>query len=248
MSDLDLQVRNATATDLDRIAELETNIFAAHSITPFAREHFFAWLEVYPRGFFVAEQGGEVVGYTYTQVINCDYSDPYELDRWVSFDAVNDRGYTRASHRCDGGYHLGVNIGSIVPGAGKLLVEALVRLGENTQKPLLGMSRISGLKSYADQLTRAGIVDAAVSHAAKHAIALFYVLECAKLVHGSVRLMPKCAGLNCSGLPTLPVPSAPDPVLCKYLRNKYFAIWALLPEFIKDPASLNYAVLIGPAK
>ncbi len=248
MSDFDLKVRNATVADLDRVVELETNIFAAHSITPFVREHFDAWLEVYSRGFFVAEQGGEVVGYTYTQVINCNYSDPYELDRWVSFDDVNDRGYTRASHQRDGNYHLGVNIGSAVPGAGKLLVEALVELGQNVQKPLLGMSRISGLKSYVHQLVQTGIVDAGTAAVAKHAIALYYVLECAKLASGFVRLMPQSAGLSHVGLPSLPKPSTPDPVLCKYLRNKHFAIWALLPDFIEDPASLNYAVLIGPAK
>lgn len=248
MTNRKLVVRNASAADLNRVTELETRIFGAHSITPFDRGHFSAWLEVYPQGFFVAEQDGEVVGYTYTQVIKCNPNDPRELDRWTSFNVMNDSGYTRASHRADGNYHLGVNIGSVVPGAGKVLVEALVDLGNALGKPLLGMSRISGLKAYFEKLVVDRIVNRHVDVKMKNAIALSYFLQCAKMVGGSVRLIANSPGMNYSDLSALPVVTVPDPVLCKYLRNPHFATWALLPEFIADPASLNYAVLMGPAK
>lgn len=248
MTNGQLVVRNASAADLDRVTELETRIFSAHSITPFDRGHFSAWLEVYPQGFFVAEQDGVVVGYTYTQVIDCDPNDPRELDRWTTFDVMNDKGYTKASHRAGGNYHLGVNIGSVVPGAGKALVEALVRLGDAMGKPLLGMSRVSGLKAYFEKLVADGIIGPRVDVKVKNAIALAYSLQCAKMVGGSVRLISNGPGMDYPDLPALPAVAVPDPVLCKYLRNPHFAVWALLPAFIKDPASLDYAVLMGPAK
>lgn len=248
MTNRQLVVRNASVADLNRVTELETRIFSAHSITPFDRGHFSAWLEVYPQGFFVAEQDGEVVGYTYTQVIKCNPNDPRELDRWTSFNVMNDRGYTRASHRVDGNYHLGVNIGSVVPGAGKVLVEALVDLGNVLGKPLLGMSRISGLKAYFEKLVVDGVVNPHVDVKMKNAIALAYSLQCAKMVGGSVRLIPNGPGMDGPAPPNLPAVTIPDPVLCKYLRNPHFAVWGLLPAFIDDPASMNYAVLMGPAK
>lgn len=247
MNNSDLLVRNANYTDLDQVVELETKIFSAQNIVPFDRGCFEAWLEVYPLGFFVAECVGKVVGYTYTQVIHADFSDPKELARWTSFDVMNDRGYTRASHRADGNYHLGVNIGSVSPGAGKVLVESLANLARQTQKPLLGMSRISGLRVYFDKLMASGVIEAGIGREVKDAIALNYALQCASMVKGAVKLVESSPG-RVATLPDLPSITVPDPVLCKYLRNPDFAVWAVLPEFIKDPDSLDYAVLTGPPK
>ena len=246
MNKADVSVRNAAQTDLDRVSELEVAIFSAQNIAPFSRGHFSAWLEVYPQGFFVAEQAGIVVGYTYTQLISADFACSGELTRWTSFDVMTDCGYTRASHCPGGNYHLGVNIGSVVPGAGKILVESLVQLAASLGKPLLGMSRISGLRNYVQKLVQCGVVGEVTSRADKDAIALSYTMQCVNMVGGRMKLLETSPGRDCSNLPDLPVTREFDPVLCKYLRNPRFAVWAILPEFIEDPDSLNYAVLTGP--
>lgn len=241
-----LCVRNANFHDLNRVTQLESEIFSAQGITPFGQQHFAAWLDIYPKGFFVAEQEGVIVGYTYTQVINCNPSNPGEFHSWSTFDQMNDGGYTRATHCPDGNFHLGVNIGSVVPGAGKVLVEALMKLAHDLQKPLLGMSRVSGFRKYFERLIKGRVLEEQMALEIKNTIVLFYALQCAQMVNGGVRLVKDACGLERLGKVKLPPVDVPDPVLCKYLRNPHFVVWTILPNFIDDPASLNYSVLTGP--
>lgn len=240
-------VRNATRKDLMRVVELEQSIFGAEGLVPFCYKHFATCLEAYPQGFFVAEENGSIVGYVYAQIIYFNPHDPVEITKWTSFDAIIGSEVLRASHKPNGDYHLGINIGSISPGAGKLLVDALVSLGQCTGKPVLGMSRVSGLRTYLQSLKYMGIDIDSMYDERRHAIALAYVLQSATLVGGAVRLMESCPGVAHLSSLQLPTVSVRDPVLCKYLLNKAVAVFAILPNFLNDPASAHYAVLIGPA-
>lgn len=239
-------VRNARQSDLHPITKLEREIFCPHGIEPFTYEHFSDWLEVYAPGFFVAELEGRIVGYVYSQIIECYPEDPDEISRWKTFNAMIGNGYTKYTHKPNGTHHLGVSIGSIISGAGKLLTSASVELGKNSKKPLLGMSRISGFGKYYTDLSKKGAIPAEPHKEMKNAIALSYSLQCAKITNSSINLIMNCPGADYNGLPVLPDPDQPDAILRKYLRNGNLSIWAVLPDFIDDAASLNYSVLIGP--
>jgi ribosomal protein S18 acetylase RimI-like enzyme len=61
-------VRNATRKDLMRVVELEQSIFGAEGLVPLCYKHFATCLEVYPQGFFVAEENDSIVGYVRIRV------------------------------------------------------------------------------------------------------------------------------------------------------------------------------------
>jgi hypothetical protein len=235
-------VRKASVADLAAVARLEYAIFGKEGIVPFPMEHFATCFASYPEGFFVAEEAGKIVGYVYAQIIACDMVSAEEVRQWSSFEEVIARG-----HKPDGNYHLGINIGSVRSGAGKMLVEEFLALGRSTCKPALGMSRISGFGQYVKDLIVQGLICAEASQHMFDMLALHYVLQCAQMVGGVVRLKPWCPGVREQIPGVLPVPSVRDPVLCKYLLNQEVAVYAILPHFLDDTASKDYSVLIGPA-
>ncbi len=235
-------VRKASVVDLAAVARLEYAIFGREGIIPFQIDHFAACLAAYPEGFFVAEQEKKVVGYVYAQIVFYNMAGSDEAGRWSSFEEVIARG-----HKPAGNYHLGINIGSAIPGAGKLLVQELLALGHRTGKPVLGMSRVSGFAQYVEGLVSQGVLPAEICEQALNTVAVQYVLACAQMVSGKVKLASWCPGI-CEPAPfMLPPPSVRDPVLCKYLLNKDVAVYAVLPRFLDDAASMGYSVLIGPA-
>lgn len=235
-------IRRASVADLAAVARLEYAIFGGEGIVPFEINHFAACLAAYPEGFFVAEQEKEVVGYVYAQIVFYNMAGSDESVRWSSFEEVIARG-----HKPAGNYHLGINIGSAIPGAGKLLVQELLALGRRTGKSVLGMSRVSGFAQYVDGLVLQKVVPDAPNRQTLDMIAAHYVRECARMVNGKVKLASWSPGICESAPLVLPSPSVRDPVLCKYLLNKDVAVYAVLPRFLDDAASMGYSVLIGPA-
>jgi len=233
-------VRTARRGEIGKLVKLEEEIFKSEGIRTFDKSHFEAWFEINPEEIYVAEQGGFLVGYGYAQFINCDPESPDEIKKWTSFDAITDNGYTETTHCPNGNYRLGVSVGSLLPGAGRALVAKGFELAKTDGRPLLFMSRISGLQAYFD-----GLPKNSSSAGDLNEIALSYILACARMERASVNLLPGASQKTTDCLPEL---ANPDPVLNKYLKNPRVQIWALLPNFLTDEASLNYNVLLGPAR
>jgi len=103
------------------------------------------------------------------------------------------------------------------------------------RRPLIGFSRIIGFSTYF-----ASVMERKIA-IGEDALALSYVLQCARMAEGRIWtgvIPPVCP-------PELPPVMVPDPVLKFYLSHRTFLLYGILPHFLKDPKSRNYSVLFG---
>lgn len=238
----DIVIRNAVQADLVFVASLEKQVFGNEGLEPLPIDHFVACLGANPHSFFVAEKNSSLIGYTYACSIHFDSKKPFQEQGFGDFDQAVKQCEIAGS---EGNCYLGINICSASSGAGKMLVEALLSLAQSSGKQMLGMARISGVRQYVDMCSACGIIGMDQLQEFRHAIVLSYVLQCAHLVGGAIDLLPWCPGISVSVPNGLPSVEVPDPVLGKYLRHPGLAVCGLLTEFVDDPASLNYSVLIS---
>lgn len=230
------QVRLAALADVPVIEKIERQVWTPLQTEVYTREHFLGWLEIYPAGFMVVEDGGEIVGFTFAQLIDFDFS--RIAAEMKTFNLVTDNGFSRATHRPNGSHHFGVTLCSIRKGAGRVVLQALINYIFTTGKPLLGVSRIPGFDVYLKTATKAEGIES-ITQETKDAIALHYIYECATKTNGRISTI-------FTPPPQSDLPAAtPDPTLAMYLKHPRCLMYALLPNFLKDPQSQDYNVLFG---
>ena len=230
-------IRQAERNDIPRLEEIERLAWGKEGTEVYNGQHFAAWLDVYPEGFFVASIDGSIVGLTYTQAVGFD---PETMALPPTFDETTDNGYTKNSHQAGGNYHFGLTVCSLHHGAGRQLVERLLGFSTEKNRPLLGVSRVIGLKRYTQetQLANPRLV---MDQSMKTATAWHYAIESAKVVGGRTkdRFQPQNHSI------TFPAVKEADKVLRGYLRNQDFVLYCPLPDFITDPASCHFSMLFG---
>jgi hypothetical protein len=230
------EVRPATAGDLDRIAELDRLAFAGAGMGHYGRSHVRCWMEINPEGLLVAWRGDMAVACCYSQYVDFSLAD---IPRLTTDAAFTDAAFTRKTHRPGGNAIHVVTVSSIVPGGRRALFDALARqLVAQSREFLILFSRVAGFDGYCRMLAGRGVdVD---SLDAKQ-MARWYVLQCVAQHGGQV-----WSGVSRESL-ALPPPSAPDPVLNKYLKDPGARVVAVLEEWIEDPASRNCSALVAIA-
>lgn len=225
--------RSANIADVPRLVEIERKTWSGEGTEIYGEDHFLAWLETYPEGFSVVEEEGVIVGLSCIQAV--DFG-PSDRSAFTTFNEVTDHGYIRRTHNPAGRYYFGVTMCSLSRGGGKALLRAVLELSGRTGRPLMGTSRISGFADYFQSAAAAGVsLD-------EDAIALSYVLACARMNSGKVwKSMP----VPPAHVQPLPAVAVPDPVLKFYLRHPDLGLYAVLPAFMQDPPSRDYSVLFG---
>jgi hypothetical protein len=228
-------IRPATDADVPALVALEKGVYGALGTDCYGETHFRAWLRVHPEGLVLAEAGGTVVGYQYSQFVEFSLDDVASLP---SYDEFTDHGLTVTTHVPTGNSVHGVTICSVHPGAGCMLVESIFDLMRRRGKRYtIGFSRIAGFDAYMRGLEAAGLWP--LPGVEERTVALWYALETARMVGGSV-LPSLTPGPD---LP-FPPPSRPDPVIGRQLRFKEFRVAGILPGCMRDPQSRDHAVLI----
>jgi hypothetical protein len=131
-----------------------------------------------------------------------------------------------------------ITLCSITAGAGRALIASVFDLMKRLGKRYtVSQTRLAGFDAYLRGLAdRGGSIPDGVS---LDEVALWYALETAKMVGGKI-----WPGLQ--RRPELPLPplTAPDPVVGKQLKNAGAGLVALLPGYMPDPQSRDYAVLL----
>lgn len=225
-------VRPAIESDVPRLVKLEQQCFGSSGLDLYDGRHMRCWLEVNPDGLLVAEQDKKVVGYRYSQYLDFCFDNIADL---TTNDAFTDSGFTRATHRADGNSINGVSVCSVVPGAGRVLFEAIFeKLRETNRHFYFGFSRISGFDRYCHWLNANGYDTASIGI---KPLATWYATQCATQVDGKVWGWVPNERLD------LPSPE-PDPVISKYLKHKGFGIAAILVDWLKDPPSRDVGVMV----
>jgi hypothetical protein len=135
------EVRQATASDVPVLAELDRRAFAGLGMGYYGESHVRCWLEVNPEGLLVASRDGTPVACCYSQYV--DFS-PAAVSLLTTDAAFTDSALTRKTHRPDGNSIHVVTASSIAPGGRRALFEALLRQMSGTVAPVLPRSSLIG--------------------------------------------------------------------------------------------------------
>jgi hypothetical protein len=229
------EVRQATASDVPVLAELDRRAFAGLGMGYYGESHVRCWLEVNPEGLLVASRDGTPVACCYSQYV--DFS-PAAVSLLTTDAAFTDSALTRKTHRPDGNSIHVVTVSSIAPGGRRALFEALLcQMTAQNRAFLILFSRLSGLRDYCRMLAEKGVD---VDSLGRERIARWYVAQCAaRSGAGRIRAEVKFESL------ALAPPLGPDPVLNKYLKDRGASVAAVLPDWIEDPASCNCSALVA---
>lgn len=230
----EFEVRTASERDVARLVELDLLAFGGLGMGHYGESHVRCWLEVNPAGLLVAWRGASAVAYCYCQYINFSLAD---VPRLTTDSAFTDSAYTRKTHRPDGNSIHVVSVSSIVPGGRRALFDTLIRdFQAQSRKLLILFSRMPGFGAYCQRLTEECIDVASLGRAR---LARWYALECAD--RGGARVWAQAQREALA----LPPPSAPDPVLNKYLKDPGAALVATCVDWVEDPASCHCSALVA---
>jgi len=230
-------VRRARSTDIDAVFALERRVWSREGTYALSREHFIAWMEVYPRAFLVAEEkSGAIVGYIYAQAMRFS---PEDIPLFKSYDEMTDSAYTRATHEEAGNGLYGISTVSARRGAGMALTKCLLACGRWLGKThFFGVSRLAGFAGYMDALNSDKHVRERLPAIEEKDIVLWYTIQCVRLTGGkTLPSFPKLPELD------LPLPERPDPALSFHLAYDCGAA-ALKKGYMRDPASRDWGVFV----
>jgi hypothetical protein len=229
------EVRQATASDVPLLAELDRRAFAGLGMGYYGESHVRCWLEVNPEGLLVAWRDGAAVACCYSQYV--DFA-PEDVSLLTTDAVFTDSALTRTTHRPDGNSIHVVTVSSIAPGGRRALFETLLwQMTAQNRAFLILFSRLSGLRDYCRLLAEKGVD---VDFLGRERIARWYVAQCAAR-SGAGRIWPEVKYESLA----LPAPLGPDPVLNKYLKDRGAGVAAVLPDWIEDPASCNCSALVA---
>lgn len=226
--------RPAVSADIATLVALEKSVFAPLGTEYYGEAYFNAWFETNPDGLIVADCGGRVVGYQYSQWTNFAFDD---FRHFATYHGATDGGFTRKSHRPDGNAVHCLSECSIMPGAGFVLGSSVIDLMMNFKKNfIVSQSRMPGFDNYAKSVENSNAPPDGVT---LDELALWYAIGNAKLVGGKI-------WTALVGQPNLdlPLPDKKDPVLSGHLRFPGFGLAAILPNCMHDPQSRDYAALL----
>jgi hypothetical protein len=230
------EVRQATASDVPLLAELDRRAFAGLGMGYYGESHVRCWLEVNPEGLLVASRDGVAVACCYSQYV--DFA-PEDVALLTTDAAFTDSALTRTTHRPDGNSIHVVTVSSIAPGGRRALFEALLcQLTAQNREFLILFSRLAGLRDYCRMLVETGVD---LDSLGRERLARWYVAQCAARSGAAGQVWPE---VKLESL-ALPPPLGPDPVLNKYLKDRGAGVAAVLPDWIEDPASCNCSALVA---
>jgi hypothetical protein len=223
-------IRTAGERDVPRLAELDARAFGTAGMGHYGETHARCWLEVNPEGLLIAARDGVDVACCYSQYVDFSPADAARLTTDADF---TDSAFTRATHRPGGNSIHVVTVSSTAPGGRRALFEALrYQLIAQERSFLILFSRLAGLREFCR-------ASAAAASFGMERVARWYVAQCASL-YGGATVWPEVAREALALSP----PSAPDPVLNKYLRDRGAAVAAVMADWIEDPASCNCGALV----
>lgn len=230
-----IEIRNARTEDISEVVAVEEEVWQGLGTDILGREHFEAWLEVNPIGFWVAVFEGKVVGYTYSFMQNWTFGD---MSCFRSSSCDTDDGFTRKTHDPKGNSIYGYSIGSTMRGAGRKLVNATLTLAKETNKEYyFGFSRISKFSEFMDNLEKSGRLGP-ISAEKECELALWYAIECARIdksiVWEDLVQKPKL---------DLPPLAESDPILRKHIKYPGMGVGGIIPGYMQDPKSRDYMVM-----
>jgi len=149
-----IQIRNAEDRDIGQLVRVDREAFSGlPEYLFFTKDHFRAWLEVFPEGFFVACLEERVIGYASVQIIRYDLDNP--VATWCE---ATDSGFIRKTHNPCGNAVYGVSIcvSGHASGAriGKKLMFAGIRRFSAMKHIQYGVvvSRVPGYYKVVDQI------------------------------------------------------------------------------------------------
>lgn len=229
-----LHVRTACEEDIPRLAELEKQKFVDAGMEVYDEKFFRNWLKVNPTGFLVScKENGEVVGYTYQQCVDFDFD---AIPRLTTYNEFTDHGHTVRTHRWEGNTIHGMSAVAVAPqGVYQIFKVIEQQMTEQKRKYIITGARIPGFDAFWKQAVKNGALASDVS---KMAAAQSYVGQCVRLFGGFLwESFPK-------DVVDLPKPVRPDPVMNKWLKHEGFGVAAVLPNWMDDPRSHDFGVLM----
>lgn len=229
-------IRHATKKDVPYIIKIEERLFAHTGCTPFGEEHAQCWLETHPDGFLVAENSDQIVAFTYMQIIDFDPNIAFPVK---SYNELTDHGYSRSTHNPAGNAFCTITMDSCSPISGvRLFKNAMKLVAERKKKYGVGTSRISGFKSYLDNLHKLGIINKELieKQALMH-IAGWYATQTVKKTKSRIdKIFPIIPNLE------LPIPERADPILGFYTGNG-LSVHSIHGDFLHDPESYDISII-----
>ncbi len=210
-----IKIRQARADDIEAMLLVETKAWPENLRA--SREMYQSRLRTFPQGTLVAEGKAEIEGVVVFQIMNFN-SVPYVR----SWKEATDNGYIKNSHDPQGNTLYGVNL-SVCPRAQSrvavALLEAVGKLAikHNFKQIVLG-GRIPSFAQYLKHYRQ------------KNGVSVVSDKKRDKIVEDYIQ------AANKRGNPL-------DPQITFY-QKAGMKIIKLLPNYLKDPASLNYGVLL----
>ena len=225
-----IRIRPVCKNDIDSLAELESLVWTPLHSTPLTWDMLAAWYAEHSPFFLVAEYEKTICGFYFGRTIDLS---PVTALKFLDSRAMYAGGFHSYPRDPKGRSLYGITMLSVVPKAGKALYEAVWQL-KREQHVLysVGISRLPGLREYVKK-----------HHTAQEDeknIALWYAVESTRLLR--VRLWPTCELVQEPN--SYMRLSAPDRMLAFHTYGTSFGLLGILPEFMTDPASLNYGAVI----
>lgn len=230
-----ITTRSVRVTDLDALAALEVAVWKRHGTPILTREDLLAWYEEESPYFLVAEKDGEICGYYFGRQVSFS---PKRLDEFLDPAHITGKGFSAHVHDPLQDTFYGISVVATVPGVGALLNEQIHQLLETMgMQYFVGFTRLSCFRAYVERVQKkyGGQLPYALDD-----IALWYAHESAALL--SMRVWKEAHPKPSLILPPL---RRPDPVLAFHVRGTTFGLLAILPNYMPDPASMNYGAFIA---
>lgn len=217
MEDSGVLIRNAQPGDWSKFHKIDEKCFGSTGIDVITKKQFNAWLKVFPEGFFVIEQLGEIKGYIYFQV--CDFN-PEDISDNRSFNEITDFGYTLKSHDIKSFCLYVVSVASISSGLGRSLIKkGYYFTNELNKKYYAGACRIPSFLKYVRKNNK---------EPSKEVIDKYV-----KMVTDTVKKR------NSSEIKYF------DPAISTILRTEEIDYYRNIENFLPDKASCNWAAVVG---
>jgi len=198
-----------------------------------------SWHEEGSPFFFLAEYQGRLCGYCYSRRVSFDLTLPH-IELFLSRELVTGKGVSNIPNDSEGNAAYGISVTSAQKGSGMALTRAVHdAFDEHGTEYFVSFSRLSGLDDYIRECEKEMKRPLSLH---TDDVALWYAHENARILKLRTWDMAKQK-------PNLDLPPLlkPDPVLGFHVRGTPYGILDILPNYMPDPASRDYGVLIVSA-
>jgi len=217
-------IRQAEPKDFLALEKMEQKIWhRGNRMKPFDCGHFTTWLNTYPVAFQIGIKNEKILGFVYFQKIDLDAA--MKDGNFKNFDMITDHGYSAKTHAPNGNYHFGITLCSQSPGVGEELSKYALDYPKKTKTPLIIPSRVPTLDKYLSG--QKPQPDLPIKE-----LVLRYAQHCERMTKAS------------SASPGQKLPVKVDPILNFYFKTNQLSILAVVPDFVEDPRSRNFTILL----